>query len=124
MLKIISLISVVSLLTITSQIFLKKGLIKIGGIEIGNFSEFSESFLKLTQEKYILVGFLIALVAAFNWLIIISRKDLTVAFPIAGGIFYILLFLSSWLLLGENITFWRIIGTAIILIGILIVLKF
>lgn len=123
MLKIFLLIPLVSLLTIISQIFLKKGLIKIGGIEIGSFSELSESFLKLIQEKYILTGFLIALIAAFTWLIIISKKDLTLAFPVAGGIFYVLLFLSSWLFLGENITVWKIIGTAIILIGISIILK-
>lgn len=123
MLKILPLISFVSLLTVVSQLFLKKGLIKIGGIEVTNFSELIGSFLKLIQEKYILIGAFIAVLAAFNWLIIISKKDLMLSFPIAGGIFYILLFLSSWLFLGENITVWKIIGTIIILIGISIIIK-
>jgi len=96
---------------------------KIGGIRINNFSELAESFLKLIQEKYIIIGVFIALVAAFGWLNIISRKDLTLVFPISGGIFYILLFLFSWFFLGENITIWRIIGTIMILIGISIILK-
>lgn len=123
MIKTILSISLVPFLVTISQIFLKKGLIKTGGIKIGNLSEFAESFLKLFQEIYIYIGVFIAVVGAFIWLIIISRKDLTLAFPISSAIFFIILFLFSWLFLGENITIWRIIGTAIILIGISMLFK-
>lgn len=123
MLKTILFISLVPLLVIISQLFLKLGLTKTGGIKIGNFSEFVESFLKLFQEKYIYIGVFIAILGAFIWLIIISKKDLTLAFPISSAIFFTLLFLFSWLFLGENITIWKIVGTIIILIGISIILK-
>ena len=123
MLKIILSISIVPLLVTISQVFLKKGLIKIGGIKINSLSEFSESFFKLFQEIYIYIGVIIAIVGAFIWLIIISRRDLTLAFPISTGIFFIILFLFSWLFLGENITIWRAAGTLTILIGILIFFK-
>ncbi len=123
MFKTILLISVVPFLITISQVFLKKGLIKIGGIETATFSEFAGSFLKLFSEIYIYIGAFIAVLGAFIWLIIISKKDLTLAFPISSGIFLIILFLSSWLFLGENITIWRIIGTVIILIGISLFFK-
>lgn len=123
MLKTILTISLVPFLVISSQIFLKKGLARTGGIQVGNFSEFAESFLKLFQEKYIYIGAIIAVLGAFIWLIIISRKDLTLAFPISSAIFFIILFLFSWLFLGENITVWRITGTIIILVGISLILK-
>ena len=123
MLKIILSISIVPLLVTISQVFLKKGLIKIGGIKINSLSEFSESFFKLFQEIYIYIGVIIAIGGAFIWLIIISRRDLTLAFPISTGIFFIILFLFSWLFLGENITIWRAAGTLTILIGILIFFK-
>lgn len=123
MFKIIPFVCLVSLITVISQIFLKKGLIKTGGIEINNFAEFTKSFLRLTQEKYILGGIFFAIMAALAWLIIISKKELTLVFPISGGIFYIFLFLFSWLFLGENITIWKITGTIIILIGISIFFK-
>lgn len=123
MFKTILSISITPLLVTISQLFLKRGLIKIGGIKIGNFSEFFESFLKLFQEIYIYIGVAIAVMGAFVWLIIISKKDLTVAFPISSGIFFIILFLFSWLFLGENITIGRIIGTIVILFGISIILK-
>jgi len=123
MLKTILLISVVPLLVIISQLFLKQGLTKTKGIKIDNFSEFAESFLKLFQEKYIYIGVFIAIIGAFIWLIVISKKDLTLAFPVSSGIFFVLLFLFSWLFLGENITAWKIIGTGTILIGISILFK-
>jgi len=122
MLKIIPLISLVSFLTVVSQSFLKKGLIKIGGIKIESLSGFANSLLKLFQEKFILIGVFIALVAAFAWLIIISRRDLTFVFPISGGLFYVFLFLISWLFLKEGITIWRIVGTATIMAGISIMI--
>jgi multidrug transporter EmrE-like cation transporter len=123
MIKTIFLILLVSFLTVISQLSLKRGLIEIGGIKINNFSDFAGNFLKLFQEKYIILGFFVALIAAFLWLIIISKSNLTVAFPIAGGIFYILLFLFSWLFLKESITILKITGTSMILIGISFLLK-
>ncbi len=123
MFKIILSISIVPFLAIISQVFLKKGLMKMGGIKIASFSEFAESFLRLFQEIYIYIGASIAIVGAFIWLIIISKKNLTLAFPISSAIFFIILFLSSWLFLGENITIWKIIGTIIILIGVSLLFK-
>ncbi|MDD5145565.1 MAG: hypothetical protein PHF44_01865 [Candidatus Pacebacteria bacterium] len=123
MIKIIPLIFLVSLLTVTSQIFLKKGLIKTGGIQINNFPEFFGSFIKLLQEKYFIFGAVIAIFAALFWVSVISKKDLTAVFPIASGIFYVLLFLLSWLFLGESITILKIIGTIIIFAGIFLILK-
>ena len=118
MIKTILSILIVPLLAIISQTSLKKGLSKIGGIKISSFSEFVGSFLKLFQEKYIYIGVILAILGAFIWLIIISKKDLTFAFPISSAIFFIILFLSSWLFLGENITIWKISGTVVILIGV------
>jgi len=123
MIKTILNISIVPILVTISQIYLKKGLIKTGGINLVSFSEFIESFFKLFYEKYIYIGGLIAVLGAFIWLIIISKKELTTAFPISSGIFFIILFLSSWFFLGENISFWKIGGAILILIGISLVLK-
>lgn len=119
MIKTILFISIMPFLVCVSQLFLKKGLIKTGGVKIDSFPEFVTSFFKLFQEKYIYIGVFIAILAAFVWLIVISKKDLTFAFPLASSIFFIILFLLSWLFLGENITVWKIIGTIIVLGGIL-----
>lgn len=123
MYKNIILITIVMLLTVTSQTLLKKGVKIIGELKINNFHDFSAVILKLIQNKFIIGGVLVVACGALLWLMVISRLDLTTAFPIASGIFYILLFLVSWIFLGETITLSKIIGAIAILAGIFVILK-
>ncbi len=123
MYKNIILITIVMLLTVTSQTLLKKGVKIIGELKINSLHDLGVIILKLIQNKFIIAGVLIVACGALLWLMVISRLDLTTAFPIASGIFYILLFLASWIFLGEVITIQKIIGAAAILFGIFMILK-
>jgi drug/metabolite transporter (DMT)-like permease len=123
MIKTVLSIAIVPILLITSQTLLKKGLTKMGGIQINSWQSFLESFFKLFQEKYIYLGVAIAIISAFIWLIIISKNELTLAFPVSSAIFFIILFLSSWLFLKEDITIFKITGTIIIILGIALITK-
>jgi len=120
MYKNLILITIVVSLTITSQVFLKKGLKLIGEFKLNDLCNFG-FVTKLLQNKFIIIGVLIAIVGALFWLTVISRIDLTNAFPISSGIFFILLFLISWIFLGESITSIKIIGMTIILFGIYLI---
>jgi len=121
MYKSFILITIVALLTISSQLFLKKGLKTTGEFKLTSLCDFGITIIKLSQNRFIVIGIFIATISAFFWLTIISRIDLTIAFPISGGIFFILLFLMSWIFLGESITFIKIIGITIILLGIYLI---
>lgn len=118
MLKNLLFISIVPTITIISQFFLKKGIRLVGEIKISGINDFFSVLGKIISNQFILIGIAIAAVGLFFWLVVISKLDLSTAFPIAGGVFYILIFLMSWLLLGEAITFGKIAGTALILAGI------
>ena len=123
MFKNIILMAIVALLLVTNQTFLKKGLRMIGELKINNLHDLSTIVLKLIQNKFIIIGLSLMVIGFLLWLTIISRVDLTLAFPISSGIFYILLFLSSWIFLGETITLSKIIGAIAIIAGIFIILK-
>ncbi|MBU2473000.1 MAG: hypothetical protein ABIJ83_04650 [Patescibacteria group bacterium] len=120
MYKNLILITIVASLTIISQVFLKKGLKTIGEFKLAGLHDFG-IIIKLLQNKFIVIGILIAIIGALFWLTVISKLDLTIAFPISSGIFFILLFLMSWIFLGESITFIKITGIAIILLGIYLI---
>jgi len=121
MYKNIILITIVALLTVSSQIFFKKGLKTNGELRLNNFYDFGMNAIKLLQNKFIIIGIFIAVISAFLWLAIISKLDLTIAFPVSSGIFFILLFLTSWVFIGESITLIKIIGVAIIILGIYLI---
>ncbi len=123
MYKNIILITIVAVLSIITQAFLKKGLQVIGELKISSLYDFGAILLKLIQNKFIIFGLFTAAGGVFLWLTIISKLNLTTAFPIVSGIAFILLFLVSWIFLGEVITVQKIIGAAAILFGIFMILK-
>lgn len=120
--KIIIFVLVASI-TVISQIFLKKGMRLIGNINILNFQDFLAFIGKLIQNKYIIIGLFLSGISAFIWLIVISKIDLTSAFPVTSGLFYVILFFSSWAFLGESITLVKIFGVASIIFGIFLISK-
>lgn len=121
--KNIILIAVVALFALFSQTFFKKGLKIIGELRITSLHDVCEFILKLIQNKFIIIGVVIAATGAFLWLMVISRFNLTTAIPITSGIFYILLLSVSWFFLGETITIFKILGIGAIILGIFLVLK-
>lgn len=115
------LITAVSSITVVSQIFLKKGLAIIRGAGDINFQNIYLILLKLLQNKFTFLGLVFAVIASLIWIIVISKVDLTSAFPLSGAIFYLLLFMFSWLFLGEAVTVWKISGVVAILIGVFLI---
>jgi drug/metabolite transporter (DMT)-like permease len=57
-----------------------------------------------------------------SWLAVLSRIDLAVAYPL-GSMNYVLVTLLAASLLDENVTLLRWVGTASILVGILVVAR-
>ena len=123
MTKSFLLIIAVSSMTVASQIFIKKGLVAIRETGDVNLQNIHLTLLKLLQNKFALLGLVFAAIAALAWLVVISKVDLTSAFPVSGAIFYLLLFAFSWLFLGEAVTVWKISGVITILTGVFLISK-
>lgn len=111
-------------ISLVAQTFLKKGLSASGVLKIENFHDLVNIFLKLIHNKFMVLGFVLLAVGFSVWLIVLATTDLSFIFPVVSGFLYIVLFLLSWLFLGEDINAWRIIGTIIILCGTLVVFVF
>lgn len=112
-----------ALIVVSGQILIKKGLSQIGQIEIKSIKMVLPTILKLITNKFIFLGLVCSAIGAFFWMIALSRSQLSVAYPIGGGLVYVFLVLFSWLLLKETITLTQIIGIAVIILGITLVSK-
>jgi drug/metabolite transporter (DMT)-like permease len=106
---------------VIGQILLKTGMSKIGYISI-KYSDIIQNVLKAFVSPYILVGILSYLLSMILWLIILSRVELSFAYPMvsAGYVFVIVL---SYFILHENISLLRLIGAIMISVGILFIAK-
>ena len=90
---------------------------------IGRVNSLKDAAGKLTQafmNPYILSGIAIYGFTTLVWLVILSRVKLSIAYPmLSSG--YVLSILFSWMLFKESIPKVRIIGAAIICIGVYLV---
>ncbi|MBU0701750.1 4-amino-4-deoxy-L-arabinose transferase [bacterium] len=121
--KVFIICTISTITTISSQLCLKKGMTQIGAISLDRLSNFLCLMIQVFSNSFILLGFLIGVISALMWLIVLSKVNLSVALPISGGIFYILLVFSSGLFLKEQITVLHWVGTVVICLGVWMILK-
>ena len=103
------------------QLLLKTGMSKIGYIT-GKYSDIIQNVLKSFASPYILVGILSYVLSMLLWLIILSRVDLSFAYPMVS-VGYVFVIVMSYFILHENISLLRLIGAITICIGILFIAK-
>jgi multidrug transporter EmrE-like cation transporter len=74
------------------------------------------------SNKFVLAGFLCYLVSAASWLIILSRVDLSYAYPLIS-IGYIIIVVLSKYIFDEPVTGMRIAGTLLVCSGVFLLLR-
>jgi drug/metabolite transporter (DMT)-like permease len=121
--KVFIICAISTIVTIASQLCLKKGMMQVGEISFDRLSHLFPLTIQVFSNYFILLGVGMAVVAALLWLIVLSRVNLSVALPISGGIFYILLVFSSWLFLREQVSVLHWVGTIVICLGVWMILK-
>lgn len=75
--------------------------------------------LGLLLNPWVLSGFAAAFIAALCWIAAISKMELSHAYPFVGATFAFVL-IGSGLFFGEAITPLKIVGTALIVLGIIV----
>jgi len=115
-------------LGVAGQISLKHGvgMASGGGAAEVVHSLSARSILNFLQtaisNKFVVLGFLCYLISAASWLIILSRVDLSYAYPLIS-IGYILVMVLSKYLFNESVTAFRIAGTLLICSGVFLLLR-
>lgn len=113
------LILIASLMNVTAQLSLKKGM-NIHGEILYNHGVLY-SLVKLLKNPYIWGGGIAYVMGFFLFLYILSKYQLSYVYPVlVGTIFFFMLIFSSFLL-GEAVTIHKFIGIACILLGIFII---
>lgn len=121
-LVIIALILLTDLLESTYEFFFKKGMLMVGEFDFGNLSMIGDFALRTLSNHWIWIGLVIIIIETLTWFIVLSKVDLSLAFPVSS-MSYIFVILASAFLLHENVGLNRWIGTVIIIAGICLVAK-
>jgi uncharacterized membrane protein len=114
-------ISLTIILTVYGQIILKW---RLNQMEVlpDVFSEKLMFLLKAIFDPYIFSSFFSAFLASLTWMAALKEFDLSKAYPFMSLSFVCVLFLS-YFFFRETISYQKIIGTTLIVVGIIIVSK-
>jgi multidrug transporter EmrE-like cation transporter len=104
------------LLNAFAQIFLKKGMTVIGNVSLESALKI---FPQLFRNIYIWEGMACYGLSVFLWLIVLSRVQVSYAYPFLS-IGYVVTAFIGYYYLGETITTYKIMGIGVICFGIVI----
>lgn len=119
--KQIPLIFISVILNTIAQVGLKNGMRMIGYFEfsMGNIYPIT---IQLIQNPYIVISTLIYVLSLFIWLMVLSRVDLSFAYPLTS-LGYIFTAIIGYAFLNEGLSITRFVGILIIIIGVYLVAK-
>lgn len=116
LLKVLALIFIKDTIESFGDLFFKKGALATGihNVAISNLFEFAS---RVTMSPWLWIGILFYLANFFLWIALLSRVDLSVAFPMSS-MTYIIVPALAIIFLHEKVLFVRWAGIMVIIIGI------
>ncbi|MDX1427129.1 MAG: hypothetical protein R3206_04825 [Salegentibacter mishustinae] len=111
---------IVALGAVISQLLIKKAM-KEGGAIPFTLSGVTNYIKVIFTTPNLILGYSIAAFSAFIWLFALSRMELSYAAPVLNAIYFIVLLMASAMVLGESVSLLRWGGTALIIIGMLLI---
>lgn len=119
MLLVLSLLLTASALTVTGEVLLKIGINHVT-THVGAFTLDPKVLWATFTDWRVILGFALVFGGAIFWLGVISRVDLSFAYPLLA-LNYVIILIPSRILLNESISLVRLIGALIIVIGVIVI---
>jgi drug/metabolite transporter (DMT)-like permease len=104
---------------VAGQLALKHGMSQLGAQSL-NPSTLTSMVGQIVLSPWVLLGLVIYGAGTFFWLMVLSRVDLSFAYPMLSTS-YVLVLGTSWLFLGESFGLLRILGVMTILVGVVLI---
>lgn len=106
-------------LAVVGQLLLKMGMLRIGRFSL-NISTMVQQYARILLNPFVIVGLFGFFLSALVWLYVLSRLDLSFAYPFVA-LNYVLILFGSYFLLKETITLVKVIGVAVIVLGVYLI---
>ncbi len=107
------------MLNATAQILMKAGTNAIGHFEF-SMENILPIGLKLATEWHIIAALFCYAISVVVWILALSRVPVSIAFPMLS-MAYVVNALAAWYFLGEAFNPTKLIGMAIIILGVVII---
>jgi len=111
---VLILILISILLGVFGQLSMKRGMTIVGQISLNEF--FSARIFSIILNSYVFLGISLYVAATALWLVVLSNEELSFAYPLIS-LGYIFVAVFSKIFFGENLTVFRMLGIALIVVG-------
>ena len=101
-----------------AQLFIRKGMLKIGEISF-DFEQIVKMVLAVFTNVYLLSGMFSYGISIILWMMVLSKVNVSLAYPFSS-IGYIITTVLAYLFFNEPITFQKVLGIIIICIGVFV----
>ena len=118
MVKYIPLILVGVFLNAFAQVLLKKGMLGIGYFEF-HFQSVFPIIKKVAFNSYILSGLASYVISVAIWLLVLARVEVSYAYPFLS-VGYVVVTVVGYFIFQENLSWMRVVGIAVIIVGVLL----
>ena len=102
------------LLNCAAQLLIRKGMMVVGEI---NASNVTQLFEPMVTNLYLWVALLCYGFSFFLWMVVLSRVEVSYAYPFLS-VGYVVTTIAGYAFFAEDISFMRILGVAIICLGV------
>ena len=107
-------------MSVVGQICLKSGMDQVGALSAANIGAVIQTAWRVVTTPMVLLGLACYVIGAAFWLMVLSRLNLSLAYPMLA-LTYILIPLASQFFLGEQVPSLRWLGIGIVFVGVIVV---
>ncbi len=118
----LTLTIIASIFTVSANLLLRYGLVKIGGFRLIN-GDIMDLMLRLFKQPSIIFGFILYFISSLIWFRVLSISEVSTSYPILVGLTFACVTAGAVILFHESLTTLKIIGICVILLGIIITAK-
>ncbi|MFQ6000297.1 MAG: hypothetical protein ACE5LG_01350 [Anaerolineae bacterium] len=108
-------------LSVTGEFLLKAGMNQVGMLSLTPRG-FISGLLRAFSNPRVLAGFIFIFSGSLIWLAVLSRVDLSWAYPMLS-LGYLFVVLTSWFFLGEAFSLLRVMGTILVCLGVFLIFR-
>lgn len=116
----IAIVLVPVLIGVVGQVFLKQGMSEVGKFNISAVGMILPQFIKAFMNPWVLCGFALYFLSSLFWMMVLSRVELSVAYPLLS-LGYVFVLLASWVLFKEPVSAVRWSGVLVIMLGVTLI---
>lgn len=105
------------LLNCAAQLLIRKGMMVVGEI---NASNVTQMFVPMLTNVFLWMAMFCYALSIFLWMAVLSKVEVSYAYPFLS-IGYVVAAIAGYYLFGENISLIRIVGIAVICLGVFLI---